>query len=136
MVTFGYVSETLMYVVVRLDRELHKTRSGRQIAAKMRVDDRSVRWLRPFGRPAEHCYLALVLGTKGSPTLEDPRDGQPVSVELQITNAHRQLMAPARLQSGLSTAEWRRQERALGCTPPPIVTSTYSIDEPTPTPSP
>ncbi|HWK28713.1 MAG TPA: hypothetical protein VNS09_19270 [Solirubrobacter sp.] len=136
LVQFGYVSETLMFVVVRLDRELPKTRSGKRIAAKMRVDDRGVRSLYAFGRPAEHCYRALILGTKGSPTLQDPRDGQPVSVELRITDARRQLMAPARLQSGLSVAEWRRQERALGCTPPRLVNATYSIDEPTPAPTP
>jgi hypothetical protein len=136
LVQFGYVSETLMFVVVRFDRELPRTRSGKRIAAKMLIDDRSVRSLHAFGRPAEHCYGAIVLGTKGSPTLQDPRDGQPVSVKLRIANARRQLMAPARLQSGLSVAEWRQQERALGCTPPRLVKATYSVDAPTPTPSP
>jgi hypothetical protein len=136
LVQFGYVSETLMFVVVRLDRELPRTRSGKRIAAKIRIDDRSVPSLHAFGRPAEHCYEAIVLGTEGSPTLRDPRDGQPVSVGLRITHARPQLMAPARLQSGLSVAQWRRQERALGCTPPRLAKATYSIDAPTSTPSP
>jgi hypothetical protein len=136
LVQYGYVSETLLFVVVRLDRELPRTRSGKRIAAQMHIDDRGVRSLYVFGRPAEHCYRALLLGTKGSSTLQHPRDGQQVSIRLRISSARQQLMAPARLQSGLSVAEWGQQERALGCTPPRLVKATYSIDAPTPTPSP
>jgi hypothetical protein len=132
----SWVSPALIFVVVRLDRELPEERAGKQVEATIRVDDSRARRLLPFGRPTEHCYFGAVRGSKSSPTLHSPHDGQPVSVKLHITGLPRQLAAPARLQPQQSFPESRRQERAHGCTGPPPVKSTYGIDEPTPTPTP
>jgi hypothetical protein len=130
-----WVSPTLIFVVVRLDRALPEARAGRTVAATIRVDDSRARPLTPSGPPAEHCYFGAVRGSKTSPTLHSPREGQPVSVTLQITGVHPPLAAPARLEPVRAFPESRRQERAHGCTGPRPAKSTYSIDEPTPTPT-
>jgi hypothetical protein len=135
LVTMATRDGAIGWVVLRIDRALPRTRSKR-VAAMSRVGHSPVRRLRPFGRPAEHCYLGFVFHQDGSPALPNPFEGQSVTVDVRITGERLHLTVPGRLQFQPAHAVARQRYRAIGCTLGPLVKTTYSLDDPTPTPSP